>query len=56
MENSKVIKANPGFILHNGAGVYAYEVTVPEGVIWEQVEDTGQMNIGIVDAQAEEIK
>ena len=44
MEESKVIKANPGFILHNGAGVYAYEVTVPEGVIWEQVEDVGQLN------------
>lgn len=56
MENSKVIKADFGFILHNGAGVYAYEVTVPVGVIWEQVEDVGQMNIGIVDAQAEEIK
>ena len=56
MEESKIIKANPGFILHNGAGIYAYEVTVPEGVMWEQVEDVGQMNIGIVDAQAEEIK
>ena len=44
MEESKVIKANPGFILHNGAWVYAYEVTVPEGIMWEQVEDVGQLN------------
>ena len=56
MEESKIIKADPGFILYNGAGIYAYEVSVPECVIWEQVEDVGQMNIGIVDAQAEEIK
>ena len=44
MENSKIIKADPGFILYNGAGIYAYEVSVPEGVIWEQVEDVGQLN------------
>ena len=42
MDDSKVIKADFGFILHNGAGIYAYEVTVPEGVMWEQVEDVGQ--------------
>ena len=45
MENSKIIKADPGFILYNGAGIYAYEVSVPEGVIWEQVEDVGQLNL-----------
>ena len=56
IDDSNVIKADFGFILHNGDGVYAYEVTVPEGVMWEQVEDVGQMNICIVDAQAEEIK
>lgn len=55
MDNIKVIKAETGFILHNGAGTYAYEVTVPDGVVWEQVEDIGQMNIGIVDAEAEVI-
>ena len=44
MDNIKVIKADTGFILHNGAGTYAYEVTVPDGVTWEQVPDTGQLN------------
>lgn len=44
MNNIKVIKADTGFILHNGAGTYAYEVTVPEGVVWEQVGDIGQLN------------
>ena len=44
MDNIKVIKADTGFILHNGAGTYAHEVTVPDGVVWEQVEDIGQLN------------
>ena len=43
MENSKTITASEGMILHNGAGQYAYEVIVPESVVWEQVPDTGQI-------------
>lgn len=57
MAASVIITAKQGYILHNGAGLYAYSVTVPEGVIWEEVEDLGQSEqSGVVDVEHEEVE
>ena len=57
MATSVTIKAREGYILQNGAGAYAYSVTVPEWVVWEEVLDEGQSEqSGVVeDVEHEEV-
>lgn len=43
METTVKITARDGYLLHNGAGMYAREVFVPIGVSWDEIPDDGQL-------------
>jgi len=43
METTVKITARDGYLLHNGADMYAKEVYVPFGVTWDEIPDDGQL-------------